>query len=322
MIRKSFSSWASGIMFAVTPGKRPRMCGDYRYLNDHTIADAYPIPIIENIVLNLKGASYYTTLDIVRGYNHIEIEERDRYKTAFSTNVGLYEWNRLPFGLKNAPAVFQRVMDIALEEHRLYCRAYFDDVIIFSKAKTEHLQHIEAIYKTFRAMGFKIKKAKCEFVSASVKFCGYIIAEGTIRRDNKFVEAIRRIKRPTNAKELQQFIGLANYGRAFVKNFAEISLPLNKLRKKKIQWQWSEGQETAFQELKRILLTSPKNYLFNPNYKTTLFCDASKHTIAAVLVQTIPSTDKANSSSERIVGFWSKSSPKLRATITYMQRNS
>lgn len=258
LTRPSFSSWASGITFAVREGKMPRLCGDYRYLNQKTISDQYPIPNIENIILQFKGAEVYSTLDIVRGYNHIEIEEADRFLTAFTTNVGLYEWNRMPFGLENAPFIFQRLMDRLLKAHELYARANFDDIIIFSKNYSDHLDHIEAVFKTLIAFNIKLKQSKCQFIRDNITFCGYQVTKNRISRDSKFTEAITKIQRPSNVAELQSFLGLANYGSRFVSNFAALCKPLNSLRKKGTTWDWTSEHEEAFDKLKTILSQTPQ----------------------------------------------------------------
>ena len=299
LIRPSFSNWSSGITFACVPGKRPRLCGDYRYLNDHTLDDKYPIPLIDNILLSLQGAVVYSTLDVVRGYNHISINEDDKFKTAFVTNIGLYEWNQMPFGLKNAPAIFQRLMDYLLKDLYLYARVYFDDILVFSKTTSDHIKHLEAVYKKLKQFNLKLKRTKCHFLQDEVKFCGYIISHGTKKRDDKFIAAVKNIKKPSNVHEVQQFLGLANYGRAFVCNFAEIVKPLNNLRKKSVKWSWNSEHDAAYYELKKMLIDAPGTFLFDPNWGSTiLFCDASKTTIAGVLMQV--------KDSERIIGYFSR----------------
>lgn len=299
LIRPSFSSWASGITFAIRDGRTPRLCGDYRYLNKKTISDQYPIPNIENIILQFKGAKVYSTLDVVRGYNHIEIDSKDRYLTAFTTNIGLFEWNRMPFGLKNAPSIFQRLMDRVLKSHEAYAKAYFDDIIIFSKDVTSHLAHIESVFRTLIAFDIKLKRIKCQFLRESITFCGYLITRDKISRDSKFTEAIANIQRPSNVSELQSFLGLANYGGRFVANFADICKPLNSLRKKNTSWSWTQEHEESFNKLKKILCKAPKLFLFDNSLDTVLYCDASKFAIAGVLIQ-------KKGEEVRIIGYFSR----------------
>lgn len=297
LIRNSFSSWASGVTFAVREGKMPRLCGDYRYLNLKTISDQYPIPNIENIILQFKGAKVYSTLDVVRGYNHIEIETQDRYLT-FTTNVGLFEWNRMPFGLKNAPSIFQRLMNRILQNHKGYAKAYFDDIVIFSQSIDDHLEHLKAVFETLIGFNIKLNKDKCKFMNEKVSFCGYQIAKDKIGRDYKYIEAIRQISKPTNLQELQSFLGLANYGSRFVQNYAELCKPLNNLRKKDATWLWKEEEDNAFRKLKEVLESCPKLYLFKNDLETVLYCDASKYVIAGVLTQ--------GRAECRIIGYYSK----------------
>lgn len=299
LIRPSSSSWASGITFAMREGRSPRLCGDYRYLNIKTIADQYPIPNIENIILQFRGAEVYSTLDVVRGYNHIEIDPKDRYLTAFTTNIGLYEWNRMPFGLKNAPAVFQRLMDRLLKLHEEYARAYFDDIIIYSRNIHDHLTHLESVFKTIIAFNLKLKRSKCQFIRESINFCGYQITGNKISRDAKFIEAIAKLEKPSNVSQLQSFLGLVNYGSRFVSNFAALCKPLNNLRKKNVLWNWTAEHDAAFHKLKQILMEAPQLYLFNTRLETILYCDASKYAIAGVLLQ-------QSEEELRIIGYYSR----------------
>lgn len=188
-----------------------------------------------------------------------------------------------------------------MKDHIEYARVYFDDVLIFSKTISQHLVHLESFYKSLEEFHLKVKVSKCHFLKPEVKFCGFIISHGTKRRDEKFISSVRSIKRPTNVHELQQFLGLANYGRSFVCNNAEIVKPLNKLRRKKVKWLWTEQHDIAFYELKKVLINAPGTYLFDPNWGiTVLFCDASKSTIAAILLQ------QKENETERIIGYFSR----------------
>lgn len=148
IIQRSYSPWAAGITFVDRQGKSPRLCGDYRILNSMTIADKYPIPRIDYILMNLKGAKVYSKLDLTRGYNNVKIAQQDRFKTAFITNVGLWECVRMPFGLKNAPAVFQRYMEIIISDCSDFTKVYFDDILLYSDSKRQHISHLEKFFKT------------------------------------------------------------------------------------------------------------------------------------------------------------------------------
>lgn len=285
LIEPSFSCWATGITFDCREGKTPRLCGDYRVLNSRTISDKYPIPRIDCIIMNLKDAKIYPKLDLTRWYNNIKIAEKDRYKTAFITNKGLYQWTRMPFGLKNSPAVFQRYMEIVISKCSAFAKVYFDDILIFSYTKEEHLKHLEATLKELERFNVKLKKQKCIFMTETFFFCGYVISNGSIRRDKSFFDAIDRIQCPSSIKDLYKFMGLANYGRNFVQNFAQIEKPLNQRRKKDVQYIWEPMHQECFDKLKDILKSAPTLYLFDRRLPTILYTDASNYTIGAVLVQ-------------------------------------
>lgn len=299
LIRESYSDWANPILLVKAEGKSPRICGDYRYLNSQTISDCYPIPSIEDIILGLKGSKIYSIIDLTRGYNHIKIKNEDCSKTAFVVHCGLFEWIRMPFGIKNAPSIFQRALTKEFELNKEFLRSYFDDLIIFSKTVEEHLVHLKKTMQILLKLKLKAKVSKCRFMVEDITFCGYSISSNTIKRDKCFVSAIDRIRTPTTIKDLERFLGLANYARQFVKDFSSIVKPLNALRKKDVEFIWSSQCEEAFVSLKKILIASPKLFLFDPALKTNLFCDASSHTIASVLIQ-------YEDSNERITGYYSK----------------
>lgn len=311
IIEESTSEWASPITFVRKPGKTPRMCGDYRILNKYTVPDRYPMQIIDTIINSLRDAKIYTILDIVRGYNHIQIAKNSRHLTAFTTTMGLYQWRRLPFGLRNAPACFQRMMKSLLWEHRQFCRAYFDDIVIFSRNIQEHIKHLEIIFKNFLDNNIKLNKNKCKFMQNSVKFCGYVVSQNTITRDSSYTEAIDRIKVPENVKEIQTFLGLANYGRQFIKDFAKLVQPINNLRRKNTEFIWDQQCQEAFETIKALLKDSPKLHIYDPKLETELQCDASYSTLGAVLLQ----LDEHNH--ERIIGYYSYtlSSEQLKFNI-------
>lgn len=304
LIQPSFSEWAAGITFVCREGKSPRLCGDYRKLNDATISDRYPIPRIDFILDQLKGANVFSKLDLTRGYNNIGIRKEDRFKTAFITNVGLFEWCVVPFGLKNAPALFQRCMETIFKDCKDFVKVYFDDILIYSQNTAEHLNHLEGVYKLLLSYNLKLKPKKCLFLEKEINFCGYVITNGTVRRDATFVEAIDRVRVPTDVKELMSFMGLANYGRRFVENFAEIARPLNELRKKDMTYVWTPTHQASFDKLKQVLKDAPSLHLFDPNLKSILYTDASQWTIGAVLVQL--KSDKGGKDKEFPVGFFSR----------------
>jgi transposase InsO family protein len=289
LIVKSASPWSSPVVLVPKPHnpEELRMCIDYRKLNAQTKKDAYPIPLIEDCLEVCQAADWYTVLDIKDAYWHIEMEEESKQYTAFVTPDGLFQWNRMPFGLSNAPATFQRHVDHVLREHLgKYCTAFFDDCLVYSSgALTDHLVHVEIILKCLADAGLEVSLSKCHFAMQEVNYVGYVISKGTIKPDPALVRGIAAVQPPTNVKELRQFLGLVNYYRKFVKGFASIALPLYKLTKQSVEFVWSAVCQHAFATLTQALITAP--CLKAPDYHLPfiLQTDAAHEGIGAVLAQ-------------------------------------
>lgn len=262
--------------------KKYRLVIDYRKLNEKTINDRYPIPDTSSILANLGNNKYYTTLDLASGFHQIPMNAKDIEKTAFSINNGKYEFVRLPFGLKNAPSIFQRVMDDVLRDYiGKICYVYIDDIIIFGKTIEEHLSNLETILHVLRNANFRIQPDKSEFIKTEVEFLGFIVSENGLKPNPKKVEAIQKYPEPTNLKELRMFLGLSGYYRRFIKDYAKLAKPLtNLLRGEDGHRQISKNQskntpvtleyeaKEAFQTLKDILSSS--DVLIFPNFEKKL----------------------------------------------------
>lgn len=277
--------------------KKYRMVIDFRKLNDITISDTYPIPDISNTIASLGNSKYFTTLDLTSGFHQIKMKEQDIPKTAFSTMNGKYEYTRLPFGLKNAPAIFQRMIDDVLREYiGKICYVYIDDIIIFGKTEEEHLKNVETIFNKLEKCNLKVNLDKTEFLKEETEFLGYLITNKGIRPDPKKIAAIEKIKAPENLKELKGFLGLASYYRRFIKDFAKIAKPLTNLTRgekaqiranqsRKIKIELKNEELKAFKNLKELLISS--EILIFPDFEKTfiLTTDASNTAIGAVLSQ-------------------------------------
>ena len=287
VIRPSVSPYSSPILLVKkSSSDERRFCIDFRKLNAETIKDKYPLPRIDVTIDYLYGAKIFTTLDLFSGYWQIEIEDYDKFKTAFTTEDGHFEFNRMPFGLTNAPATFQRLLNTILRPVlKKIALVYLDDVIIFSKTIDEHLRHIQIIFDLFRRAGLKIKPAKCTFLQKSVKYLGHIVSHKGIQPDPKKTDSIKKYPTPKNADHLRSFLGLAGYYRKFVKNYADKAHPLTILTRKDTEWIWAQQQEDAFQFLKNCLLSPP--ILRYPNFarEFILHTDASGFGVGAVLAQ-------------------------------------
>lgn len=203
--------------------KKFRMVIDYRKINSKTISDRYPFPDTSAVLSNLGKNKYFTTLDLASGFHQIPMIEKDIEKTAFSVNNGKYEFVRLPFGLKNAPSIFQRVMDDVLREHiGKICYVYIDDVIILSETLEKHFENLKTILETLRIANFKIQPDKSEFLKKEVEFLGFIVSENGLNQMLKKIEAIQKYPEPKNLKELRAFLGHSYY-------YAKLAKPLTKL---------------------------------------------------------------------------------------------
>ncbi|KAK7925039.1 hypothetical protein WMY93_007349 [Mugilogobius chulae] len=273
---------------------RLAFCVDYRKLNSVTHKDAYPLPRIEDSLTSLTKAEWYSTLDLASGYWQVEVEERDREKTAFTTPFGLFEFERMPFGLCNAPATFQRLMQRCLGEQLAEsAMVYLDDVIVYSASFTDHLHHLETIFQSLYHYGLKLQPEKCQFLKRQVKFLGHVVCSQGISPDPDKVAAVSDWKPPTTVRQVRSFLGFVGYYRRFIKDFSKIAKPLNGLLigtgrsrgRRSPPIEWTEQCEAAFQRLKHELLQAPILAYANYNLPFVLYTDASNSGLGAVLAQ-------------------------------------
>ena len=285
-IQPSNSPWASPIVLVKKKNGSLRFCVDYRKLNSVTRKDAYPLPRIDDTLDTLANAQWFTTLDLISGYWQVEIADEDREKTAFCAPDGLFEFNVMPFGLCNAPATFQRLMDATLAGLPWgTCLVYLDDIIILGKTFEAHLQNIALVFERLRQMGLKLQPTKCSLCKERVSFLGHIVSRAGVTTDPEKTKRVVTWPTPTSQREVQQFLGLANYYRRFVKNFATIAKPLHRLTEKNVPFGWTQEAEEAFAQLKQRLTSPP--ILAHPDFSLPfiLDTDASSSGIGAVLSQ-------------------------------------
>lgn len=232
-IRSSKSPAASPVLFAKKPGGGLRLCVDYRGLNAITIKNRYPLPLVQETLSRLAQAKYYTTLDINSAFNRIRIAEGHEWMSAFNTRLGLYESLVMPFGMTNAPATFQAYINKTLHPWLdVFCTAYIDDVLIYSNTLEEHRQHVKTVLQALREAGLQCDIRKCQFDKQEVKYLGMIIATAGVRIDPAKVEAITSWATPEKVKDIQAFLGFANFYRRFISGFSKIVKPLINLCKK------------------------------------------------------------------------------------------
>lgn len=282
----SNSSWAAPIVVVRKKDKTPRLCVDYRPLNERTIKDAYPLPRIQDTLDTLSTARYFSTLDLTSGYWQVEMTPRARKAAAFCTRQGLFEWNVMLFGLCNAPATFQRLMDRVLVGLQWQtCLVYLDDIVVLGKDATQMLERLEQVFSRLRQANLKLKPSKCCLFREEVAYLGHIVSASGIATDPQKTERVRDWPTPRNVSEVRQFVGLASYYRRFVPDFATIAKPLHELTKKYARFSWTAQCQGAFDELKRLLTSAP--VLGYPLDEGEMFLDtdASDCGIGAVLCQ-------------------------------------
>ncbi|MGL5405383.1 MAG: reverse transcriptase/ribonuclease H family protein, partial [Propionibacteriaceae bacterium] len=256
----------------------------------------------------LAGAKIFSTLDLASGYWQVEVAEKDREKTAFTLQSGLYEFETMPFGLTNAPATFQRLMQQVLGHLITHCGlVYLDDFIVHGENETEHLRNLSSVLQALTDAGLKLKPSKCTLLQNEVKFLGHIVSQEGIRTDPDKIEKVKTWPTPTSETEVRSFLGLASYYRRFVKGFTNIIEPLNNLLKKDSPFQWDENCQIAFLKIRDLLCTTPILALPSTGIKAGKFVldtDASEVAIGAVLSQ------RNANGQEKVIAYGSRSLSK------------
>ncbi|XP_076848812.1 uncharacterized protein LOC143496528 [Brachyhypopomus gauderio] len=298
VIQESCSPYASPIVLVKKKDGSLRMCVDYRQLNNKTRKDAFPLPRIEETLDALSGAQWFSTMDLASGYNQIPVNEADRPKTAFCTPFGLFQFNRMPFGLCNAPSTFQRLMERMFGDQN--CQSlllYLDDIIVFSSDLDQHLSRLELVLNRLGQAGLKAKLEKCCFFRRQVRYLGHLVSDKGVSTDPEKVSAVANWPRPTSVSELRSFLGFASYYRRFIQGFSKMAAPLHrlvavvggtKIRKghgPRLLDLWVEQCETSFQTLKRKLVDAPTLAFANFSLPFILEVDASHQGLGAVLSQ-------------------------------------
>ncbi|KAJ8228025.1 hypothetical protein LV160_008960 [Aspergillus fumigatus] len=285
-IRPSNSPAGHGVLFVPKKDGSLRLCVDYRPLNAIMIKDRYPLPLIHDIQDRIRGAKWFTKLDITDAYNHIRIAEGEEWKTAFRTKFGHFEYLVMPFGLTNAPASFERFIEEVLHKvlHR-FVVVYLDDILIFSENRDEHVEHVKEVLRELQEASIRLKLKKCEFHVQETEFLGHWISTEGIHMDQNKVTTMREWPQPRNVKEVQQFIGLVNYYQRFIEGYAKIMTPFFKLLKKGKEFEWTKEYETAFTRIKEKVTTAPILVQHDPDKETTIETDASDYAIRMRMTQ-------------------------------------
>jgi hypothetical protein len=262
---------------------------DYRGLNEITIKNRYPLPLIQETLAQLSKAKWFTKLDLRGAYNLVRIADVEEWKTAFRTRYGHFEYNVMPFGLTNAPASFQHFINDTLRNFLdVFCTAYLDDILIYSDSLAEHKVHVRQVLRKLKEAGLYLKPEKCEFHVQEVKYLGLIITTEGVRMDPAKVTAVREWETPSNLKDVQAFLGFANFYRRFILGYSKIVAPLTALTKKDRKFQWDAKAQAAFLQLKEAFCSAPILAHFDPDSECVVETDASDYVSAGILSQCGP----------------------------------
>ena len=286
VISPSSSPWASPTVLITKKDGKTRFCVDYRELNQVTVKDAYPLPRVEDCIDNLEGAQWFCTMDVQSGFWQVELDPKDKEKTSFCTRLGLYQFNVLPFGLTNAPATFERLMETVLRGLQWYeCLLFFDDIVVFGLAFEITLARLEHVFQRLMDAGLKLKPKKCVLFQKEVEFLGHIVGADGVKTQPDKIECVRNWPTPKNRKEVRSFLGLAGYYRRFIKDFAGMARPLTALTSVEASFQWNTECDKSFMDLKEALTTAPVLGYPKPEGQMILDTDASGFAVGAVLSQ-------------------------------------
>ncbi|KAK3529642.1 hypothetical protein QTP70_032519 [Hemibagrus guttatus] len=286
IIEPATGPWAAPVVIVQKPCGEPRFCMDYRGLNQLTVKDSYPLPRVNESLDFLSRGKFLTTIDLARGYWQISMAEDARPKTVFVSHCGLFQIRVLPFGLCNAPATFQRLMNSVLAG-LIYrsCAVYLDDIVVASPTFKQHLDDLREVFSRIKSAGLTIKLAKCQFCRSEITFLGYCICSSGILLEHDKVKAVTDFKTPVNVKQVRQSLGLTGYYRRFIKDYACHAEPLFALTKNDVPFVWDSACQDAMDLLKGKLTSAP--VLSFPDFTLPFFihCDACDMGLGAALMQ-------------------------------------
>jgi hypothetical protein len=285
-IRPSSSPWGAPVIFVPKKDGTQRLCVDYRALNEVTVKNKYPLPRIDDLFDQLRGACVFSKIDLRSGYHQLKVRECDIPKTAFVLRYGLYEFTVMSFGLTNAPAYFMYMMNkVFMEYLDKFVVVFIDDILVYSRNEEEHEGHLRLVLQKLRDHKLYAKLGKCEFWLKQVAFLGHVVSKGGISVDPSKVQDVLSWKTPTSVSDIRSFLGLAGYYQRFIKGFSRISRPMTELLEKDKEFKWTSACESSFQELKKRLTTTPILVMPDMEKPFSIYCDASGQGLGCVLMQ-------------------------------------
>lgn len=266
---------------------KARMCGDFRALNDYTVSDIYAIPRIDAVIHSIQGAQRISVLDGVKGYHQVRCSTRAQQFLLIITHCGVYRYVRMPFGPKNGPSAFQRLMDRTFEQEIRagWMTVYIDDIIVHSNSNDEHVTHLRQVFVKLEQINMTLSLKKCHLAFTSVKVLGHIVSGLLMSVDENKVKAIKSLPPPSTVVEVQRFLGMCGYYRQYIKDFQTIALPLNKLTRVTEAFEWTDQRQNSFDTLKTKLMEAPSLALPDFTLPFLLYTDASFVGLGAALHQ-------------------------------------
>lgn len=289
LIEESYSPFAAPVTLAYKKEdeKRTRLCIDFRELNKIVVPQSQPFPLIDDLIVKTVNCKYFSTLDINSAFWSIPLKIQDRYKTAFVTQEGHFQWTCLPFGLKTAPAIFQRILSNIIRKYKLSSFAvnFIDDILIFSKTFEEHIIHLSRLLEAILTEGFRLKFSKCIFANHYAKYLGHIIENNSVKPLKDYLTAVKNFPVPETRKNIRQFLGKVNFHHKFIPNSAIILEPLHNLLRKDVKFIWSTECQESFDKIKKLLCSEPILKIFDPKLPISIYTDASIKGVGAVLKQ-------------------------------------
>jgi hypothetical protein len=304
----NFSNYATPIVPILKKDGSVRLCGDYKTtLNQVLNVDEYPIPNIDHLLTSIGNSKYYSKIDITQAYNQLEIHPDDRHYTTINTHKGLYMYNRLPFGISNAPAIWQRTIEMILNGIQNIA-IFYDDIGIGTETAEEHFKVLELVFERFKQFGIRLNANKCSFFKNSIEYCGFKLSDQGVHTMQDKIEAIMSVKEPSNITEVRAFLGLVTFYGKFIPNLSSVAAPLNNLLKKAEKFVFSDRCKLAFQKIKTELISDRVLVHYDPNKELVLATDASPVGLGAVI------SHRMEDGTERPIAYASR-------TLTATERN-